>query len=160
ARSRREPLLAMPWPRTRRDFGLARRAAGGMMGIRKRAGPSRGNFAGGVMRPARIRAAKGGVLILAISALGAAALAFQSLPQLPPPYHTESANNRPQVISQPDGAQIKVPAGFNVEVFADGFDVPRFMMLGPGNEILMSDSAQDGKGAVWVMTDGNRDGKL
>jgi len=112
------------------------------------------------MRSARMHVATGRIVILAIAALGAAALAFQSLPQLPPPYHTESANNRPQVIPQPDGAQVKVPAGFNVEVFADGFDVPRFMLLGPGNEILMSDSAQDGKGAVWVMTDGNRDGKL
>ncbi len=88
----------------------------------------------------------------------AACMAFQLSPQqLPPPFHTPSANNRPQVIPQPDGAQIKVPAGFNVEVFAEGFERPRFMALGPGNEILLSDSAD--KGSVYVLPDRNRDGK-
>src|SRR5436309_5791978 len=115
-----------------------------------------GRVPGGSMRHARkhLRAALG------LVAVGVpAALAFQSIPQLPPPYHTESAQNRPQVIPQPDGAQIKLPAGFNVEVFADSFEVPRFMLLGPGNEILMSDSAQGGKGSVYVLTDANHDGK-
>ena len=53
----------------------------------------------------------------------AAGMAFQLTPkQLPPPFQTPSANNRPQVIPQPDGAQIKLPAGFNAEVIAEGFD--------------------------------------
>src|SRR6266498_4317751 len=43
-------------------------------------------------------------LILLVTAAG---MAFQLTPeQLPPPLHTPSANNRPQVIPQPDGAQI------------------------------------------------------
>jgi glucose/arabinose dehydrogenase len=95
----------------------------------------------------------------AVLVLAAAALAFQSLPSLPAPYHTPSANNRPQVIPQPSGAQIKVPSGFNVDVFADGFEQPRFMLLLPGNVILMTDSAQEGKGAVYAIRDTNRDGK-
>src|SRR5262245_51014043 len=91
--------------------------------------------------------------------VAAAALAFQSLPPLPKPFETPSANNRPQVIPQPDGAQIKVPTGFNVDVFADGFEVPRYMLLLPGNVILMTDSAQDGKGAVYAIRDTNSDNK-
>ena len=75
--------------------------------------------------------------------LFAAGLVAQSSPKhLPPPFQTPSADNRPDVIPQPDGARVKVPAGFTVDVAADGFDTPRFMLLGPDNEILMSDSAQ------------------
>jgi glucose/arabinose dehydrogenase len=97
-----------------------------------------------------------GFILLLLGLAGA--MAYQLAPkQLPPPFHTPSANNRPQVIPQPDGAQIKVPAGFNIEVFADGFKKPRFMLLGSGNEIVLSDS--DDKGGVYVLVDKNRDGK-
>jgi glucose/arabinose dehydrogenase len=88
----------------------------------------------------------------------AAAFAFQAAPQLPAPYHTPSANNPPRVIPQPDGAAVKVPAGFEVDVFADGFDKPRFMVQGPGKEILLSNSASPG--GVFVLTDTNNDGKV
>lgn len=71
------------------------------------------------------------------------------------PYATPSAQNRPEVITQPDGAVLSVPAGFNVEVWAEGeFKRPRYMMLGPSNEVIMSDAARDGEGAVWVIHDG------
>ena len=73
-------------------------------------------------------------LLVAAAGLAAAtaALAFQSMPQLPAPYHTPSANNRPQVVPQPDGTQVKVPAGFQVSVFADGFDVVSYDARGHG----------------------------
>jgi glucose/arabinose dehydrogenase len=83
---------------------------------------------------------------------------MQSRPQLPPPFHTESAQNRPQVIPQPPDAQVKLPAGFRAEVVAEGFEVPRFMLLGPSGEILLSDAARDGKGAVWRLQDKDKDG--
>lgn len=60
--------------------------------------------------------------------------------KLPPPFATPSANNRPRVIPRPGGAELKVPTGFDVEVFAEGFEQPRFMALGPSKEILLSDS--------------------
>lgn len=69
---------------------------------------------------------------------------------LPPPFHTTSANNRSQVIERPGGAQIQVPQGFQVTEFASGFQQPRFMKLGPGNEVLLSDSAA---GKVYVLVD-------
>ena len=98
-----------------------------------------------------------GLILLFLGLAGA--MAFQLNPkQLPPPFATPSANNRPQVIPQPGGAQVKVPAGFNVEVFAEGFKKPRLMLLGKNNEIVLSDS--DNSGAVYVLVDKNRDGKL
>jgi glucose/arabinose dehydrogenase len=64
--------------------------------------------------------------------------------KLPPPFHTDSANNRPQVVQRPDGAQLRLPAGFSVEEWASGFERPRFMILGPSGELLLSDSINDG----------------
>ena len=76
------------------------------------------------------------------------AAAQQKLP-LPPPFATPSAQNQPRVVAKPENAKLNVPPGFQIEVFAEGFQRPRFMLLGPGNEILVSDSAE--KGAVYVL---------
>ena len=79
---------------------------------------------------------------------------------LPEPYHSPSANNRPQVIAQPDGAQLGLPKGFKVEEFAtnDEFVRPRFMMLLPDGSFLLSDSGDGGdiNGAVYHVS---KDGK-
>src|SRR5919204_3827039 len=99
----------------------------------------------------------------AVLALAAAALVAQTIQKLPAPYATPSADNGPEVIPQPNGARVQVPAGFTVEVAADGFNTPRFMLLGPGNEIIMSDSARGmmgGAGGVYVLRDTNGDGKI
>src|SRR5207247_1264560 len=99
-----------------------------------------------------------GLFLTAIFLISLAVMAFQLTPQqLPPPYHTPSANNRPQVIPRPEGSTISVPAGFQVSVFAEGFERPRFMLLGPGKEILLSDSVE--AGSVYVLPDRNGDGK-
>jgi glucose/arabinose dehydrogenase len=95
--------------------------------------------------------------IVHIVALVLVAAAQLSPQQLPPPYHTPSVNNPPRVIPQPDGSRIQVPDGFSVDVFADGFQRPRFMLLGPSREILVSDSSTPG--SVYVLTDKNSDGK-
>ena len=95
-----------------------------------------------------------GTLLCAALCLAAAAVfcAAQS-PQLPPPYATKAVNNGPKVIPQPEGAKLSVPPGFHVEEWADDFNVPRFMMLGPGNEILLADSGRrpDHSGIVYVL---------
>ena len=93
-------------------------------------------------------------------ALCAAGVIAQSAQKLPPPYQTPSADNRPTVIAQPNGARVQVPSGFTVDVAAEGFNTPRFMLLGPGNEILMSDSGRDRSGSVYVLRDKNGDGKI
>lgn len=76
----------------------------------------------------------------ALPLLAMTALTAAEIPKLPAPYHTPSSTNRARVIAQPDGAKLSVPAGFSVELFAEGFDQPRIMLLGPSNEILLSES--------------------
>jgi glucose/arabinose dehydrogenase len=78
--------------------------------------------------------------------------------ELPAPFHSESANNRPQVVSRPEGAKLELPAGFAIEEYLAGFAVPRFMLLGPNNEILLSDSGRRGEanGAVYVLHNKNK----
>ena len=75
----------------------------------------------------------------------------QTWVQLPAPYSTPSAKNGPKLVERPAGAEFSVPAGFHVEEYASGFKRPRFMLLGPSGEILLSDAADDG--AVYVLTD-------
>jgi glucose/arabinose dehydrogenase len=89
-------------------------------------------------------------LAIPLIAILAAAI-FAAEEKLPPPFATPSANNRPRVIPRPDGAQLRVPAGFDVEVFAEDFEVPRFMTMGPNQELLVSDAAKDGAGAIYIL---------
>jgi glucose/arabinose dehydrogenase len=84
----------------------------------------------------------------------------QAAVKLPPPFATPSANNGPRVVDRPEDATLRVPAGFKVELFADGFDAPRTMIYGPGGELLLADSARDGKGAVYILFDKNHDNKI
>ncbi len=71
-------------------------------------------------------------------------------PKLPPPYATPSSNNGPHVIPQPAGAHLKVPAGFHMEIWAEDFHRPRYMILGPNHEVILADAAPKPNGAVYV----------
>lgn len=98
------------------------------------------------------------VLLIAAAALARFGLAWQHDPQkLPAPFATPSVNNGPRVIRQPDGAQLKLPAGFDIEVYADGFSVPRFMLQGSSG-ILLADS--DHAGSVYVLQDKDGDHRV
>ena len=91
--------------------------------------------------------------VFALSALasGGIALAQKKKFDLPAPYATPSSNNRPQVIAKPDGAQLSLPAGFAIEEFATGdFARPRFMVHGPSQEIILSDTVANG--TVFVLS--------
>jgi glucose/arabinose dehydrogenase len=85
---------------------------------------------------------------------GAAAAQYDA--KLPPPFATPSVRNNPRVISRPNGAKLQVPAGFTIEEYLSDFQVPRFMALGPHQELLVSDSAKDGQGCVWLFQGKNR----
>jgi glucose/arabinose dehydrogenase len=84
--------------------------------------------------------------------------AWQIQAKLPVPYHSPSVRNGPQVVERPAGGKLTVPAGFQVEEFASGFQRPRYMILGPFNEILLADSMNNG--SVFVLNDANQDGKI
>jgi glucose/arabinose dehydrogenase len=74
---------------------------------------------------------------------------------LPAPFATPSVRNNATVVAKPDGAALAAPPGFMVEEFMDFTGMrPRFMMLGPGNEILLSDTS--GNGNVFAIKDGAR----
>jgi glucose/arabinose dehydrogenase len=74
---------------------------------------------------------------------------------LPAPFATPSVRNNATVVPKPDGATLTAPPGFVVEEFMDFAGMrPRFMMLGPSNEILLSDTS--GNGNVFVIKDGVR----
>lgn len=94
----------------------------------------------------------------ALSAVAAGAAAAQKKKfDLPAPYATPSSTNRPQVVNRPDGAQLRLPQGFSIEEYASGFSRPRFMLLGPSNELMMSDTVPNG--SVWVITNNGKDKK-
>src|SRR5579872_490949 len=76
--------------------------------------------------------------------------------KLPAPFATPSSNNRPHVVDRPNGAKLQVPAGFEIEEYATDFKTPRYMLLGPSNEILLSDSDA---GSVYVLVDKNHSNK-
>jgi glucose/arabinose dehydrogenase len=73
--------------------------------------------------------------------------------KLPAPFTTPSSDNRPRVVSQPNGAHLQVPQGFTIEEYASDFDTPRYMYTAPGGEIILSDSSA---GSVYVLTDKNK----
>ena len=90
-------------------------------------------------------------IVLGVVFLAGSAIFYAQQKALPAPFATPSANNRPRVIPQPDGAKLDVPKGFQVEIYMEGFKVPRMMLLGPGNEILLSDAARGPAGSVYVI---------
>ena len=82
------------------------------------------------------------ILLLVLSA-GAVVFA-QTSGSLPAPLAAPAIQNGPKVIARPEGAQLKVPPGFSVEEYAKGFQRPRFMVEGPGGEVLISDTVANG----------------
>src|SRR3954447_16364226 len=86
--------------------------------------------------------------ISAVLALSSCALAWQT-PQLPAPNLAPPVPNPPQIVARPEGAEIRLPKGFTIEEYASGFARPRFMALGPSNEIFLSDYIANG--SIWVL---------
>jgi len=88
-----------------------------------------------------------------LAATVASAQVQQQEAKLPPPYATPTVTNPPKVVNRPDGAQLQVPNGFQIDEYATGFETPRFMLTAPGGEIILSDSSA---GAVYVLVDKNK----
>jgi glucose/arabinose dehydrogenase len=91
------------------------------------------------------------------SAVVLAALLWAQGVKLPPPFHTPSVNNGPRVIERPEDARLSLPEGFQIDVWAEGFARPRFMLESPGGEILLSDSARSG--SVYALIDKDKNFK-
>ncbi len=80
--------------------------------------------------------------------------------QLPQPYATPSVYNFPTIVAKPNDVALRVPPGFHIEVYAEGFQIPRFMALAPAGEVLISDSGRvahgANAGAVYALTGPNQ----
>jgi hypothetical protein len=67
---------------------------------------------------------------------------------LPDPYETPSANNFPRFVPRPEGAELALPEGFSVAIFATGLQAPRAMTVAPNGDIFLSETQS---GRVKVM---------
>ncbi len=78
-----------------------------------------------------------------------------TLADLPQPYATNSASKSPQVVAIPANPTLNVPAGFQVNVFAEGLDRPRWLALTPQGDVLVTETRQN---QIRLLGDRNRDG--
>ena len=59
---------------------------------------------------------------------------------LPPPSSNALAINRARVARRPADARLQVPAGFKIDLYADGFRDPRFLLTAPNGDIFVVES--------------------
>jgi glucose/arabinose dehydrogenase len=79
-----------------------------------------------------------------------------TLDDLPPPSSNALAINPPRVARRPADAQLQVPPGFKVELYASGFRDPRFLLTAPNGDIFVVESRPN---QIKVLRDTNGDGK-
>ncbi|MGA2708325.1 MAG: PQQ-dependent sugar dehydrogenase [Steroidobacteraceae bacterium] len=58
---------------------------------------------------------------------------------LPPPHASASASNHPKLVERPADAQLSLPAGFHIAVFAAKFAGPRKMLVAANGDIILSE---------------------
>jgi glucose/arabinose dehydrogenase len=75
---------------------------------------------------------------------------------LPEPNEAESVFNGPTVVARPEGAWPLAPAGFKVELYAQGFRVPRLIRTAPNGDLFMADT---GAGEIKIFRGVGPDGK-
>jgi len=73
-------------------------------------------------------------------------------PKLPEPFESKSSGNGPNKEKPPEGFLPAVPAGFKVNVYANGFRRPRWLTVAPNGDIFLADTT--GKGEVIVLHSG------
>ncbi|HET9410228.1 MAG TPA: PQQ-dependent sugar dehydrogenase [Candidatus Sulfotelmatobacter sp.] len=75
---------------------------------------------------------------------------------LPQPYATKSADKGPDVVARPASAWPIAPKGFKVELFATGFDEPRWLRTAPNGDIFLAETEA---GRIRVFRGMTADGK-
>ena len=60
---------------------------------------------------------------------------------LPAPYASPSVGNGVRVVRPPADAKLKVPAGFEVKMFASGLAAPRLLRAAPNGDIFVAETA-------------------
>jgi len=114
------------------------------------------------------------IAVVAAMAAGVAALGFgrdQGTPEGTPPlqrYHikpgdlprpTDGVANPPEVVDKPADAQLRLPPGFAIDVFADGtgFQTLRNLIEAPNGDLFAADSTAN---TITRLRDTNNDGKV
>jgi glucose/arabinose dehydrogenase len=78
-----------------------------------------------------------------------------SLGRLPQPYSTRSAGKSPNVVPIPASPLLRVPRGFQVNVFAEGLDRPRWLALTPTGDVLVTETRRN---RIRLLSDRDQDG--
>src|SRR4028118_41703 len=78
-----------------------------------------------------------------------------TLGNLPKPFASNSASKPPNVVALPQNPTLKVPAGFQVNVYADGLEAPRWLALTPNGDVLVTETRQN---RIRLLRDTNGDG--
>jgi glucose/arabinose dehydrogenase len=74
---------------------------------------------------------------------------------LPPP--GAGVANPPHVVPRPAGAELTLPPGFAIDIFAEGgFKALRWAMEGPGGEVFVTDTTAN---TITALIDADKDGK-
>src|SRR6185503_8507333 len=77
---------------------------------------------------------------------------------LPPPEVLTGPRNQSRVIPKPEGAQLTLPPGFRIDVFAEGdLQQPRSMALAANGDVFVSESQAN---RVSILRDSNGDGRV
>lgn len=74
---------------------------------------------------------------------------------LPRPFATSSASKSPRVVPIPANPTLNVPAGFEVSIFAEGLDEPRWLALTPNGDVLVTETRQN---RIRLLRDSDGDG--
>jgi glucose/arabinose dehydrogenase/cytochrome c553 len=74
---------------------------------------------------------------------------------LPAPFATRSAGNAPTIVARPAGTWPKVPAGFNVGLYAQGLRTPRVIRVAPNGDVFVAES---GAGRIRIFRGMTADG--
>jgi glucose/arabinose dehydrogenase len=59
---------------------------------------------------------------------------------LPSPRETQSSANVPRLVRRPENAWPQAPAGFTVQLYASGFNMPRKMITAPNGDVFLAES--------------------
>src|SRR5205814_4404430 len=79
-----------------------------------------------------------------------------ALSALPAPFATSAAGNAPTIVARPADAWPKGPAGFKVQLYADGLSTPRVIRVAPNGDVF---AAESGGGQIRAFRGLNADGK-
>lgn len=78
-----------------------------------------------------------------------------SASDLPAPFSSQSATKTPNVVPIPANPILEVPAGFTVNVYAEGLESPRWLALTPTGDVLVTETRQN---RIRLLRDSDGDG--